>query len=195
MRNSTQKLIFTGCYLQWIVIGVWILSALICLPRLFYFGLLRIPISETLSGDICVPKKSMYNSATADTIYFVLLYVFPLGVISILYARIALYLHKSSALLRTNLEESFTSSVPQTPSSIRFDGETAQIRSNAQQAKRKIAEQLNRSLRNEIASSSASSTSTSGFVFNFRGHIISEQDSMNSSKTAEVNAHTFQQHR
>ena len=134
----------------------------------------------------------MYNSATADTIYFVLIYVFPLGVISILYARIALYLHKSSALLRTTMEESLTSSAALSPSSIRFDGETAQIRLNARRVQRQIAEQLNRSLRNEMPSSSASSTSTSGFVFNFRGNIILEEDDQNNSKTAQVNVYDFE---
>ena len=90
------------------------------------------------------------------------------------------------------MEESLTSSAALSPSSIRFDGETAQIRLNARRVQRQIAEQLNRSLRNEMPSSSASSTSTSGFVFNFRGNIILEEDDQNNSKTAQVNVYDFE---
>lgn len=47
---------------------------------------------------ICVPHKSLENSATAGILYFLVLFLIPLGIITALYIRIALHLRKKDQL-------------------------------------------------------------------------------------------------
>lgn len=71
---------------------VWAGSGVYCCPRLLYF---RAGAHELPGGQyevICLADRELYDSQTFDTINFLLLYVMPLTVISILYWRIGRYL-------------------------------------------------------------------------------------------------------
>ncbi|KAK4291485.1 hypothetical protein Pmani_035692 [Petrolisthes manimaculis] len=71
---------------------VWASSGVYCCPRLLYF---RAGAHELPGGQyeiICLADRELYDSQTFDTINFLLLYVMPLTVISILYWRIGRYL-------------------------------------------------------------------------------------------------------
>ena len=151
--------------LQILITILWITSAAIASPRLYYFGTIKIPLGNHQKDTICIPKKTLYDSATADTIYFVLVYVFPLTVITILYARIAKHLHRSVAL-RQGLSEtgqgghSF-SSHRLASNSVRHDA-IGNICIQCYQPRRKSNSGEKFACRNRSSSSSSSSISISG---------------------------------
>ncbi|XP_042232306.1 trissin receptor-like [Homarus americanus] len=75
------------------LVVVWVGSGVYCCPRLLYFR----AASHELPGArytevICLADRELYDSRTFDTINFVLLYVMPLSVMSLLYWRIGSYL-------------------------------------------------------------------------------------------------------
>ncbi|XP_053650259.2 trissin receptor [Cherax quadricarinatus] len=75
------------------LVVVWVGSGVYCCPRLLYFR----AASHELPGArytevICLADRELYDSRTFDTINFVLLYVMPLTVMSLLYWRIGRYL-------------------------------------------------------------------------------------------------------
>ncbi|XP_069994079.1 trissin receptor-like [Penaeus vannamei] len=75
------------------LVVVWVGSGVYCCPRLLYFR----AASHDLPGAqytevICLADRELYDSRTFDTINFVLLYVMPLSVMSLLYWRIGRYL-------------------------------------------------------------------------------------------------------
>ena len=95
------------------------MSAAIASPRLYYFGTIKIRVART-KIEICIPRKTLYDSAMADTIYFVLLYVFPLTVISVLYAKIAQHL-RTSSLLRASIRHTRNVTPNATPKTVVYD--------------------------------------------------------------------------
>lgn len=72
---------------------VWAGSGVYCCPRLLYFraGSHQLPGAH-YTEVICLADRELYDSRTFDTINFVLLYVMPLTVMSLLYWRIGRYL-------------------------------------------------------------------------------------------------------
>lgn len=72
---------------------VWAGSGVYCCPRLLYFraGSHELPGAQ-YTEVICLADRELYDSRTFDTINFVLLYVMPLSVMSLLYWRIGRYL-------------------------------------------------------------------------------------------------------
>ncbi|XP_045130343.1 trissin receptor-like isoform X2 [Portunus trituberculatus] len=76
-----------------LLVVVWAGSGVYCCPRLLYFraGSHELPGSQ-YTEVICLPDRELYDSRTFDTINFVLLYVMPLSVMSLLYWRIGRYL-------------------------------------------------------------------------------------------------------
>ncbi|CAG7725298.1 unnamed protein product [Allacma fusca] len=91
--------------LKVVIVTVWILSAIICAPRLYYINIINFPVTaspgKVLRYDmICAPQHSLYNAPMMDMGYFILLFILPLLVISILYTRISIYVWRSSRLFR-----------------------------------------------------------------------------------------------
>ncbi|CAG7718074.1 unnamed protein product, partial [Allacma fusca] len=85
--------------LRIIILGVWTISALLCSPRLYYIVTIKNQFpglkGETKKYEvICSIGSSLFDSKIADLIHFVLLFLLPLLVITTLYAKIALFLHK-----------------------------------------------------------------------------------------------------
>ncbi|KAK8399211.1 hypothetical protein O3P69_003378 [Scylla paramamosain] len=76
-----------------LLVVVWAGSGVYCCPRLLYFraGSHELPGAQ-YTEVICLADRELYDSRTFDTINFVLLYVMPLSVMSLLYWRIGRYL-------------------------------------------------------------------------------------------------------
>ncbi|CAG7832778.1 unnamed protein product [Allacma fusca] len=89
--------VFTTRRLRLVILGVWIISALICSPRWYY----SVTVVNSLPGRngepvryevICTLLLSIYDSSTAAVIQFLLLFLIPMIIISILYTKIGLFL-------------------------------------------------------------------------------------------------------
>ncbi|CAG7832017.1 unnamed protein product [Allacma fusca] len=90
---------FTTRRLRLVILGVWILSALLCSPRLYYgktvTNLLPGMKDERMRYEvICTLQLSIYDSSTATMTQFVLLFLLPLIIISILYTKIGVFLRQ-----------------------------------------------------------------------------------------------------
>ena len=75
---------------------------------------------------ICAPTPTVYNSSTAEIIYFVLLFLAPLLVMSILYAKIGSIIWQSSAMIRSN-QSSREEDGPAIPLSVRMTRKVLQV--------------------------------------------------------------------
>ncbi|CAG7820461.1 unnamed protein product, partial [Allacma fusca] len=81
--------ILTIARLRILIVTVWIISAIVSSPRLYYITTYQIP-KPTKPGEkislveICAPQRKLYDTHTTDMIYFVLLFIFPLTAMSIL---------------------------------------------------------------------------------------------------------------
>ncbi|CAG7819403.1 unnamed protein product, partial [Allacma fusca] len=85
--------IFTTRRLRLGILLVWIVSALLSSPRLYY----TVTITHSMFGKkevICTLLLTIYDSDIADIIHFVLLFLLPLTIISVLYIKIGLYLRR-----------------------------------------------------------------------------------------------------
>ncbi|CAG7669504.1 unnamed protein product, partial [Allacma fusca] len=96
--------LFTTRRLRLVILGVWILSGLLCSPRLYYVVTVtnQLPPRKdepTRYEVICTLQLSIYDSSTADMIHFVVLFLFPLIIISILYAKVGLFLRQREAFV------------------------------------------------------------------------------------------------
>ena len=80
------------------------MSAAICAPHLYYITTFEVPLLTGLEGQhevvLCATKRTLDNSGMADMAHFVLLFMIPLGVMSILYARIGAVIWKTSIALQ-----------------------------------------------------------------------------------------------
>ncbi|CAG7829348.1 unnamed protein product, partial [Allacma fusca] len=90
--------------LRVVIITVWILSAILCSPRLYYITTYYIPSTgpdgEELYEMICAPQQTLYDHHIFDIVYFILLYLLPLVGMSYLYTRVGIVLWHSSGLKR-----------------------------------------------------------------------------------------------
>ena len=85
--------------LQLSILGAWALSAPLSSPRLLcHPSLLYTSARDGKQVKVCVPHEFLHNSATADALYFLALYLVPQGIITASYARIALYLRENERL-------------------------------------------------------------------------------------------------
>lgn len=101
----TCKQILTPRRLRLVILAVWITSALYSAPKFFWVN----TVSNEIDGKIeifCAPNRKMYNSELFDMINFVLLYVIPLAIMTLLYTRIAVGLWTSSRQLEKQLNAS-----------------------------------------------------------------------------------------
>ncbi|KAJ8979376.1 hypothetical protein NQ317_003075 [Molorchus minor] len=90
-----------------IICGVWITCILYSSPK-FYLSntITNVLETENKTETLCVPNREKYNSKLFDIIHFVLFYVVPLIVMSLLYTRIAVCLWNSSKQLKRQLDAS-----------------------------------------------------------------------------------------
>ncbi|XP_076320146.1 trissin receptor-like [Tachypleus tridentatus] len=89
-----KKRLITLRRLRFVIIVVWLLNAVYCSPRLFMFGTSVVP----LKGEyviICHMKRALYNSKTYDIVNFVVCFLIPLIIISVMYSIICVSLWRN----------------------------------------------------------------------------------------------------
>ncbi|ENN81530.1 hypothetical protein D910_09121, partial [Dendroctonus ponderosae] len=101
----TCKQILTNIRLKFIIFTVWTSCVLYSSPK-FYWGNTVTVTTENSSETVCVLNRQKFNSKLFDIIHFVLLYLIPLAIISLLYTRIAICLWNSSEQLKLQLDAS-----------------------------------------------------------------------------------------
>lgn len=84
---------------------VWLCCAIYSLPRFFMFGTVHIPdtgsgsnLTSTSTSVICVMKQFLFNAKAYDTAQFLLCFLLPLLVISVIYCRISVLMWKTNFL-------------------------------------------------------------------------------------------------
>ena len=87
---------------------VWLLSAAYCSPRLIMYGTTEVPSATGEMEDICILKRSFYDSRIYDLANFIVCFVIPLCVISVLYLVIILKLWKSNQVSKNFTSTTFT---------------------------------------------------------------------------------------
>lgn len=83
--------------LKYSMIGIWLMSVLICLPRLWMFGLMELPFTNE-SGkqeSICVLQWSFYDKKYYHTFVFIVLFVIPVCVMVFVYVKLGTRLYAS----------------------------------------------------------------------------------------------------
>ncbi|XP_023311047.1 trissin receptor-like [Anoplophora glabripennis] len=101
----TCKQILTPFRLKLIILGVWITCILYSSPKFYWGNTVTVPTGNN-SETVCVLNRQKYNSELFDMIHFVLFYVIPLAIMSLLYTRIAVCLWNSSEQLKKQLDAS-----------------------------------------------------------------------------------------
>ncbi|XP_066153497.1 trissin receptor-like isoform X1 [Euwallacea fornicatus] len=105
----TCKQILTSCRLKVIICGVWIVCVFYSLPKYFLGNAVTVAGVYSSNETVCILNRQMYDSQVFDMVHFVLFYVMPLGVMSLLYTRIAVCLWNSSQQLKKQLDASSNS--------------------------------------------------------------------------------------
>ena len=155
--------------MQLTIAAVWLLSGLISAPRLYYMTTLAISYApphapedydgiktddnatEAIQDVICAPTPTLYNSSTAEIIFFVLLFVSPLVVMSILYTKIASIIWQSSAMLQA-IQSSREINNPPIPLTVRTIRETPKVPHNSSVTESSTTSSASRSNNNTLAS-------------------------------------------
>ncbi|XP_022225709.2 trissin receptor isoform X2 [Drosophila obscura] len=93
----TCKQILTAARLRMVIVTVWITSAVYSTPKFVFSKTIKnVHTQDGQTEEICVLDREMFNSKLLDMINFVLLYVMPLLVMTVLYSKIAIALWRSS---------------------------------------------------------------------------------------------------
>ncbi|KAK5646285.1 hypothetical protein RI129_004749 [Pyrocoelia pectoralis] len=98
----TCKQILTPTRLRLVILAVWITSALYSAPKFFWVNTITTSIRGS-DETVCIANRKKFNSQLFDMVNFVLLYVIPLAIMTILYTRIAVGLWRSSRKLERHL--------------------------------------------------------------------------------------------
>ncbi|KAF5307850.1 hypothetical protein FQR65_LT06582 [Abscondita terminalis] len=101
----TCKQILTPTRLRFVILAVWITSALYSAPKFFWVNTITTSIGER-DETVCIANRKKFNSQLFDMINFVFLYVIPLVIMTLLYTRIAVGLWRSSRKLEKQLNAS-----------------------------------------------------------------------------------------
>ncbi|CAL8070702.1 unnamed protein product [Orchesella dallaii] len=96
IHPMTCKQMMTLNRLRITIISVWILSAAISSPRFYYFSTVNIPLSNGEHEILCLPNRTKYDSKLLDMISMTVLFIIPLGIITILYTHIGIVLWRTS---------------------------------------------------------------------------------------------------
>ncbi|XP_045542676.1 trissin receptor [Papilio machaon] len=92
----TCKQILTSTRLRLVILGVWITSAAYSAPKFIWVETITNNLGDGHTETICIQHRMKYNSEIFDMVNFVLLYVIPLCIMTVLYTRIAVGLWQSS---------------------------------------------------------------------------------------------------
>ncbi|KPJ15121.1 Orexin receptor type 2 [Papilio machaon] len=79
-----------------VILGVWITSAAYSAPKFIWVETITNNLGDGHTETICIQHRMKYNSEIFDMVNFVLLYVIPLCIMTVLYTRIAVGLWQSS---------------------------------------------------------------------------------------------------
>ncbi|CAL8070718.1 unnamed protein product [Orchesella dallaii] len=96
IHPMTCKQMMTLNRLRITIICVWILSAAISSPRFYYFSTVNFPLSNGEHEILCLPNRTKYDSKLLDMISMTVLFIIPLGIITILYTHIGIVLWRTS---------------------------------------------------------------------------------------------------
>nr|XP_045622867.1 trissin receptor-like [Procambarus clarkii] len=91
------------------MILVWIFSALYSCPRLLYFTVQEYPVEGGGTEAMCLLRRDQFDTRIWDVVSLTLLYLLPLVLLSLLYARIAHTLWRSGRLLAAATSPHYTS--------------------------------------------------------------------------------------
>jgi len=83
-QNKIKRNVKRACFLQMVIVTVWITSAVYSTPKFVFSKTIKnIHTQDGQEEEICVLDREMFNSKLLDMINFVLLYVMPLLVMTV----------------------------------------------------------------------------------------------------------------
>ncbi|XP_067136204.1 trissin receptor [Centruroides vittatus] len=95
-----SKQVLTLRRLKVVIVFAWLLCGIYCSPRLVMYGVITVYNNTTRDDEnICIMKRSLYDSKTYDLINFVVCFLTPLLIISVLYFIICLRLWTSKVVV------------------------------------------------------------------------------------------------
>ncbi|XP_055928045.1 trissin receptor-like [Argiope bruennichi] len=103
-----SKQVMTSRRLRIVSVTVWLVSAAYCSPRLIMYGTAEVPSINGNMETICILKRSFYDSKTYDLVNFIVCFVIPLIIISVLYSIICLRLWRSNQVSKHYGNTTFT---------------------------------------------------------------------------------------
>ncbi|XP_035218203.1 trissin receptor-like [Stegodyphus dumicola] len=103
-----SKQVMTLRRLRIVSATVWLVSAAYCSPRLIMYGTTEVPSVTGEMETICILKRSFYDSKTYDLANFIVCFVIPLFIISLLYFAICLRLWRSNQVSKHYGATTFT---------------------------------------------------------------------------------------
>ncbi|GBM17742.1 Trissin receptor [Araneus ventricosus] len=103
-----SKQVMTLRRLRIVSATVWLVSAAYCSPRLIMYGTAQVPSATGDMETICILKRSFYDSKTYDLVNFIVCFIIPLVVITVLYFVICLRLWRSNQVSKHYGNTTFT---------------------------------------------------------------------------------------
>ncbi|KAF8785037.1 Trissin receptor like protein [Argiope bruennichi] len=107
-KKEPRKNVMTSRRLRIVSVTVWLVSAAYCSPRLIMYGTAEVPSINGNMETICILKRSFYDSKTYDLVNFIVCFVIPLIIISVLYSIICLRLWRSNQVSKHYGNTTFT---------------------------------------------------------------------------------------
>ncbi|XP_064485309.1 trissin receptor-like [Ornithodoros turicata] len=99
-----NKQVVTMTRLRFAIVTVWFISAAYCSPRIVMYGTVEAVVGDTQEA-LCVMQRALYNSKTYDLVNFVVCFVIPLIVISVLYTIICYHLWHGPTIVAQRRKE------------------------------------------------------------------------------------------
>ena len=100
-----MNLMIFGLKFQLTIIFVWFLSAVVSAPRYYVASAFEVPLFSDLGQEtvmvVCAPVRKLYDTKTGDMINFVLLFLGPLLMMSVLYGKIGTIIWRSSTVFKS----------------------------------------------------------------------------------------------
>ncbi|KAH6922633.1 hypothetical protein HPB50_017442 [Hyalomma asiaticum] len=93
-----NKQVVTMTRLRVTIVTVWIVSAAYCSPRIVMYGTVEAMVDDKREA-LCVLQRALYDSKTYDLVNFIVCFMVPLIIISVLYAIICYQLWHSQAIV------------------------------------------------------------------------------------------------
>ncbi|KAL3208890.1 hypothetical protein MRX96_038522 [Rhipicephalus microplus] len=93
-----NKQVVTMTRLRVTIVTLWIVSAAYCSPRIVMYGTVEAIVDDKREA-LCVLQRALYDSKTYDLVNFVVCFLVPLIIISVLYAIICYQLWHSQSIV------------------------------------------------------------------------------------------------